>query len=383
MTTIPSIEIFVRHAADCKYGGDEGWKGCKCRKHLRWTWEGEQYRKTAKTRSWSGAERARRELELKYEAVQRGRPVEEDKAATVEQAIAAFMAEKHGGKTAANTLAKYKLTLARLEEFCDRRNLQFIREIRLEHLSQWRAEWTNYYGSAFALRNNQSRVRHFFRYCKRARMIADNPAPELSPIKVTDDDFEVDPFSEREYRSILKAIPDCTEISEVNRERVSALMQLQRWSGLSLVDAVCLGKNELIKSGDCFRIDTSRRKTGSKISNVIPGWLGKLLLRLKNGNRQHFFWSGQSTPKSACSVYDKLYRRVFEDAGIVDGGSHRFRHLFAVSLLEKGVDIRLVSKALGHKSLAVTERFYASWSRKQQTSLESALTKTWARRGLA
>jgi hypothetical protein len=38
-----------------------------------------------------------------------------------------------------------------------------------------------------------------------------------------------------------------------------------------------------------FRIDTRRRKAGSKISNVIPGWLGKQLLGLKNGNRHHFF----------------------------------------------------------------------------------------------
>jgi site-specific recombinase XerD len=74
---------------------------------------------------------------------------------------------------------------------------------------------------------------------------------------------------------------------------------------------------------------------------------------------------------------------VFQNAGIVNAGSHRFRHLFAVSLLEKGVDIRLVSKALGHKSRAVTERFYASWSRKQQTTLESALTKTWTSQRLA
>jgi integrase len=77
-------------------------------------------------------------------------------------------------------------------------------------------------------------------------------------------------------------------------------------------------------------------------------------------------------------VYDKLYRKVFKKAGIINGGSHRFRHLFAVSLLEKKVDIRLVSKALGHKSLAVTERYYAKWSHQQQSNLERALTKTWS-----
>lgn len=55
------------------------------------------------------------------------------------------------------------------------------------------------------------------------------------------------------------------------------------------------------------------------------------------------------------------------------------RHLFAVSLLEKGVDIRIVSKALGHKSITITERYYAKWNLKQQATLEQSLTKAWSR----
>jgi len=375
---IPSIEIFVRHSPDCKYAGDERWKNCKCRKHLRWSWKGKQYRQSAKTRSWERAQDARRELELKYKSAQTPKPLLPNKPNTVEEAIESFLADKRGGQTARNTLAKYKLTLQRLQDYCSRQAIVFVRDIQLTHLSAWRNEWGKYYTSAFALRNNQSRVRHFFRYCKAAKMIDDNPALDLSKIKVTDDDFNIDPFSEKEYAKILRAVPACEGLSKVNRTRLRALMQLQRWSGLSLVDAVCLAKDELVKMGDRFRIDKSRRKTHTHISNVIPGWLGRELLKLKAGDHQYFFWSGESTPKSATSVYDKLYRKVFEKAGIVNGGSHRFRHLFAVSLLEKGIDIRLVSKALGHKSLSVTERHYASWSPKQQSSLEAALSKAWA-----
>lgn len=378
MTHIPSIEIFVRHSADCDHQDDARWKRCRCRKHLRWTWDGQQYRQPAKTRSWDGAERAKRELELKYESAQLGKLVQDDKPATVEQAITAFLQDKTGGRAVGSTVAKYKLTLARFQEFCDRQSLYFVREVTLPHLSAWREEWGKYYESVFALRNNQSRVRHFFRYCHNAGMIRDNPAPKLSPIAITDDDFNVDPFSEKEYRAILKAIPKCDDITAANRARVSALMQLQRWAGLSLVDGVLLEKNELIATGDHFRVDTSRRKTGVRVSNVIPSWLGRELLKVKNGNPEFFFQTGAATAKSATSVYDKLYRKVFQRAGIVNGGSHRLRHLFAVSLLEKGVDIRLVSKALGHKNLSVTERHYAKWSTKQQSSLEKALAKAWA-----
>jgi integrase/recombinase XerD len=154
-------------------------------------------------------------------------------------------------------------------------------------------------------------------------------------------------------------------------------MQLQRWSGLSLVDGVCLSREELVQTGKNFRIDTNRRKTGTHVQVPIPSWLGRELLRVKNGNAQYVFQSGQATTKSATSIYDTLYRTVFKAAGVPDGSSHRFRHRFAVALLESGVDIRVVSRALGHKSLAVTERFYAAWSQKQQQKMEQAIAQAW------
>ena len=50
------------------------------------------------------------------------------------------MSEKQGGKVAVSTLSKYKLTLARFQKFCDRQEIHFIREIKLEHLSAWRKD---------------------------------------------------------------------------------------------------------------------------------------------------------------------------------------------------------------------------------------------------
>lgn len=61
-------------------------------------------------------------------------------------------------------------------------------------------------------------------------------------------------------------------------------------------------------------------------------------MRVKNGNRQFFFVTGEATPKGAVSTFDKMYRQVFKKAG-VEGGSHMFRHTFSVELLKAGVDI--------------------------------------------
>ena len=168
---------------------------------------------------------------------------------------------------------------------------------------------------------------------------------------------------------VIRSI-DETQMTPANKARIKALMQLQRWSGLSLVDAVCLSKDELRQEGNTFRVVTDRQKTGTLINNVIPAWLAKELLQTKNGNLVSFFWSGTTTPEDAPSYFQKLYRKVFMAAGI-EGSSHDFRHTYAVELLKSGVDIRTVSKALGHSSVTVTERFYSKWCVRQQNNLDN------------
>jgi hypothetical protein len=63
MSTAPVITIFARHSEDCKCKGDEFARRCQCRKYLRWTHNGTQYRRTAGTRSWAEAGTVKREIE--------------------------------------------------------------------------------------------------------------------------------------------------------------------------------------------------------------------------------------------------------------------------------------------------------------------------------
>src|ERR1035437_1445454 len=111
------------------------------------------------------------------------------------------------------------------------------------------------------------------------------------------------PFEPKEYRAVLAAVSK-SGLQPRNQARVKACMQLQRWSGLSLVDAVCLSKDELQQRGTTFRVRTQRRKTGAHVNNVIPFWLGKEMLKVKNGSPTYFFISGEATTKGAVSTID-------------------------------------------------------------------------------
>jgi integrase len=76
---------------------------------------------------------------------------------------------------------------------------------------------------------------------------------------------------------------------------------------------------------------------------------------------------------AAVSLWRKRLAQVFEDAGIHNGHSHRFRDTFAVSLLQAGTSIEIVSRLLGHQSLKITEKHYNPWVRTRQDALERAL----------
>ena len=369
--------LYKRHKRACPHRADKHYKRCDCSVWLEWSFKGKQTRISSGSSSWETAAKKARLMEKQHDDAELGLPKPKSGVAkAVSEGIALFMDCKRGEDLAANTLYKHNLTLSRFQDFCDRDGLLFLNDVTLSHLTTWRAGWT--FKSPLAKRNNQERVKSFFRFAYEAGMIPANPAAQLSPIQVkADEATSVRPFEPKEYKQIITAVSK-TMMTPRNAARVKALMQLQRWSGLSLVDAVCLRKDELARDGSTFRVVTQRHKTGVHVNNVIPSWLGKELLAVKNGNSRYFFVSGEATPKGAVSTFDKLYRRVFKAAG-VDGSSHELRHTFSVELLKAGVDIRRVSKALGHSSVHITERYYAKWNKAQQDILDGDLARAWGK----
>ena len=75
-----------------------------------------------------------------------------------------------------------------------------------------------------------------------------------------------------------------------------------------------------------------------------------------------------------CPHNGQLYRQVFQKAEI-ERTSRMFRRTFSVELLKAGVDIRKVSRALGHSSVTITERYYAKWNKAQQDILDGDLAR--------
>ena len=373
----PVVTIFVRHSADCKYAGDEFCKRCDCPKHMRWTKDRHQHRVSAHTRSWSEAEKRKRELEDQLAGrVPETKP--EDSQRGIQEAIEVFIQDKKNQGITEKVVGKYTRELARLREYCEHKRIFTVQGITRELLTGFCATWPEQYPSSYTRSKVRERVRSFLRYCYEAQWIARIPA--LPKIKV--EEPPTLPLTPEEYTRLLDAIYGTIEGKE-RQAQVHALIQLMRWSGLAIRDALTLRRGELQhdKKKNLYRIVTARQKTGTHVSVPIPEDVAQELLTVLNGNPEYVFWSGKGEEESITKNLAKYYiAPLFKAAKIPNDGhmmSHRLRDTFAVDLLSKGVPLEEVSKLLGHESIKTTERHYAKWVKGRQDRLDSLVVGTW------
>jgi len=372
----PIITIFVRHSLGCPHSGDAFYKRCDCWKHLRWTQNGRQYFKKTKSKTWAGAERVKREMELSFQSV--GKPVVPNQPATIKQAVETFVQDKQGQNLSVGVLGKFRRELGRLVEFCEHQNKFYLSEIALPDLTKFRSSWESDYPSSITRQRVQARLKAFFRYSHSAGFTPQgNPAVDMSAIKVKE--VPTLPLTEAEYTKLLEVVaeefPDA-----VRAARVRALIRCMRFTGLAIRDAVTLERSEIQYDPHkkVTRIVTSRAKTGVNVSVPIPPDVAKELLAVVNGDTRYVFWqTGNGKPTSAVTNWQHDLRAVFHRAGMPKGHPHQLRDTAAVEWLNAGLPLEEVSKLLGHTSIKTTEKHYAPWVKSRQDRLDTLVMDTW------
>jgi hypothetical protein len=188
------------------------------------------------------------------------------------------------------------------------------------------------------------------------------------------------PLSDKEHEKLLSKIlvvfQDARKI-----QRVRALVQIMRHSGLAIHDAVTLERKEMLRDEKkgIYRIVTARQKTGTHVSVPIPDDVAAEALAALNGKPRHFFWTGNGKPSTAITNWQAVLRKLFQGTFGEDTEftPHCLRDTFAVSLLGKGVPLEEVSTLLGHTNLRTTQKHYSPWVMARQDRLDSLVTGTW------
>ncbi len=351
------LTVYRRHRANCPNAADRYVKRDRCCLWVEGTVEGRYIRRTLKTRSWERADELKRELE----SGSKPKTLEAVKIPTIAEAADKFLADAtHGRKLTAGTIKKYRVLLAQLKAFAEKRAVVKLERMDVDFAREFRASWTD---GAISSVKKLERYRAFCRFCATAGWIASNPATSVSrPATKTPPTL---PLSDNEIAKALEHAHDA---------RWHALILVLRWSGLRIGDAMKLTSEKL----DRNKLLLYTAKTGTPVYVPLPEFVLNELEKLPHYGG-YFFWNraGESKIDTAAGNARRALRRIFKDAGVKNAHPHRLRDSFAVGLLEKGVPIETVSMLLGHADSRVTTKHYRPWVRSLQENLEKAVSAAW------
>jgi site-specific recombinase XerD len=340
-------------------------------------------------RDWNRAVEITREMELPTPPQQTQKP-----QASLDAASAAFVAFK--AKRSLDVQRKIRLVLGRLKAFLESRKKTTVAEVTFSDLIDFRAAWSD---AKSTQRRNQELLKAFFRFCVKAKLIAENPATDLDALP--EDRPKTDPFTREEIDRIFAAtsiLPDAYgRQGQPIADQTRAFVMVMRYTGLSIGDVAKLEKADVL---GC-RIRTYRKKTGEDVFAKVPPFVIEALNSAPHDSERFYFWTGQGKLHTRASKWGDRLQRLFVAAGVQiletekrrrSGGKlksqtetvkvskahpHQFRHTLARDLLEGGTPMEEIAELLGN-SMETVERYYSKWDTRRQARLEKRLEAFWA-----
>lgn len=141
-------------------------------------------------------------------------------------------------------------------------------------------------------------------------------------------------------------------------EQLSKIKNLKHKSILTLTYSVGLRVSEVInlkiEDIDPKRMLIHIKNAKGRKDRIVP--LSKNVLELlreyfKEYKPKGYLFNGQNSDQYSIQSCQKLYKKYIDQNSSI----HTLRHSSATNLLEKGTDLRIIQKILGHSSLKTTE----------------------------
>jgi len=142
------------------------------------------------------------------------------------------------------------------------------------------------------------------------------------------------------------------------KERLNKIENLKHKAILTLTYSVGLRVSEIvnlkIEDIDSKRMLIHIKNAKGRKDRIVP--LSPVVLNLlrdyfKQYRPKEYLFNGQSINQYSIGSCQKIYKKYIENNGHI----HTLRHSCATTLLEKGADLRLIQKILGHSSVKTTE----------------------------
>ena len=228
------------------------------------------------------------------------------------------------------------------------------------------------------------RLRYFLRYCVDRDWISKNHAAKIKASSSITKKFGLEPEEEERVWAALLEIQDGNgRTDQYNARELGAFCRVMRYAGLRISDTTMLNDRQIVrrKSGKGWAIELIQIKTGDLVTIPVPLELVDELKSLKSkgsrGGTHFWFWSGVGESDTAITNWRERVTKLLKLAQrkqkfVHPATPHTFRHTFSISHLNAGVDIKVVSRWLGHRSITTTEKHYSHAVRGTHLAAEEA-----------
>jgi len=378
-----SAHVMTRHSKTCP-DRDKGpsWPRCNCRKALL-IYDGIKRNskgvltntvRSAGTRSWQKAELKAKEWLDQFDPTQqelkRLRVQREAESTTIEKAVNSYVKDMVFRLGDNGTVARARTLLGNVDdsgtvkrkgklfEWLDKQLPRpvYISEITPKHLDTWRNTWK--FPSDLTTASSWTTVKTFLKYCKSMGWINANPAAEMRRPQ-TKKGNRTATFTDEEYARILDAAH--------GNQRLETMLELLRWSGMALIDAVEF-HTKLLDDKGVLRY--KRKKTGTiatvKLPDHVLAFLRSVPLEKYNTPDQPFLRPSVEID-SCIQDWRVALQELFALAGCSTvktdvrerpSHPHMLRDTCAVWYLRHGMSLYGVAKILGHSNPTITARAY-------------------------
>lgn len=265
-----------------------------------------------------------------------------------------------------STLARYSFVLTRFTKFLQARCILELEHINAEVLAAYAKDRltdvhpiTKVTATQITVRNDFKVLHRAFSYAKQAKYLAENPVVWQKPLKTN---REKRPFSPGELAAMLQ------DKQVAATPMLKAIVLMFTYTGLRISDVVGLRRVAVDLAGE--RIITRTQKRGKWTTLTIHPELAaavEIYFQARNEAQvaSEYVFSKADGSQLKRRWLASTLMRMFKRAGIPGAHPHRFRHTFAVRLLQQGASLYDVSRLLAIDA-KTAEEFYAPYVQELQ-----------------